>query len=188
MVVTDKGLEEELWQLIDEDAFYTFWALEGLLSFWDGYSGNRNNFFVYLNPKTAKLHFMPWGADCLFETYSQLGENRRAPRSVRTQGLIPQRLYQLPQARQKYAAKVRALMAEHWDEERLLAETERIEEMLEPHMSRAQSRAVDFDAIRSFIRGRRGAVEREVTGDDMPRWDAPAAGPVIMDGRSRFGR
>ena len=106
----------------------------------------------------------------------------------RTQGLIPHRLYQLPQARQKYAARMRELLAEHWDEARLLAETERIQQMVEPHLSRAQRHTVNFDAIRSFIRGRRDAVEPEVTGGDMPRWDAPAAGPVIMEGRSRFGR
>ena len=188
LVATDKDLEQDLWQLVDEEAFYTFWALEGLLSFWDGYSGNRNNFFVYVNPKTDKLHFLPWGADCLFETYSQLGEDRRAPRSVRTQGLIPHRLYQLPQARQKYAARMRELLAEHWDEARLLAETERIQQMVEPHLSRAQRRTVNFDAIRSFIRGRHAPVEPGVPGGDMPRWDAPAAGPVIMEGRSRFGR
>ena len=49
----DYDLEKEIWKLIDEEAFYTFWTVEGLLSFWDGYSGNRNNFFVYLTPRPA---------------------------------------------------------------------------------------------------------------------------------------
>ena len=52
----ENDYQTAIWKLIDEEAFYKFWALEGLLSFWDGYSGNRNNFFVYVNPATDKLH------------------------------------------------------------------------------------------------------------------------------------
>ena len=64
-----KNIEAAIGKLVDLDSFYTFWAMEGLLGFWDGYSGNRNNFFIYLNPDTEKFHFIPWGADSLFEKY-----------------------------------------------------------------------------------------------------------------------
>jgi len=36
--------EEKIGKLVDLDAFYKYWAIEGLLGFWDGYSANRNNF------------------------------------------------------------------------------------------------------------------------------------------------
>jgi spore coat protein CotH len=156
--------------VIDEEAFYKFWALEGLLSFWDGYSGNRNNYFIYLNPGTGKLHFMPWGADCLFEKYSRLRVDRSSPRSVRLKGLVANKLYQIPAVRKKYAATMKKLMAEHWDEEKLLAETERIEAMVTPHISDYQWRGVRFEAVRDFIRNRRPDVEREINGEDMPLW------------------
>ena len=120
----DFQFEKELWKHIDEESFFKFWALEGLVSFWDGYSGNRNNFFVYLNPETDKLHFMPWGTDCAFQKYSPLGVDRRSPRSVRTVGIICHRLYQLPAVRKKYAATMKSLLAKYWDEKKLLAETE----------------------------------------------------------------
>ncbi len=162
--------EDAIWEVIDEEAFYKFWALEGLLSFWDGYSGNRNNYFVYLNPGTAKLHFMPWGADCLFEKYSRLRVDRRSPRSVRLKGLVARKLYQIPSVRKKYAATMKQLMAEHWNEEKLLAETERIEAMVRPHISDYQWRGVRFEAVRDFIRNRRPDIEREINGDDMPLW------------------
>lgn len=61
-------LEEEkldlkkLEQLIDMESFYRFWVTESLLACWDGYSANQNNYFVYDNPKTGRLHFIPWGA------------------------------------------------------------------------------------------------------------------------------
>ena len=161
---------DAIWEVIDEEAFYKFWALEGLLSFWDGYTGNRNNYFIYLNPGTGKLHFLPWGADCLFEKFSRLRVDRSSPRSVRLKGLVASKLYQIPSVRKKYAATMKKLMAEHWDEEKLLAETERIEAMVTPHISDYQWRGVRFEAVRDFIRNRRPDIEREINGEDMPLW------------------
>ena len=177
--------EKEIWNLIDEESFYTFWAMEGLLSFWDGYSGNHNNFFVYLNPETEKFHFLPWGADAMFEKYSPLGVDPRSPRSVRLVGHLAYKLYQIPAVRKKYVAKMRQLLSEHWDEEKLLAETVRIEKMVSPHFSSDQrgwffDRKVDFESIRDFIRKRRTDVEREISGDDMPIWDTPPKLPTIL--------
>ena len=159
-----------IWDLIDEEAFYQFWALEGLLSFWDGYSGNRNNYFIYLNPETEKFHFLPWGADCLFEKYSRLRVDRRSPRSVRLHGMVARKLYQIPSVRKKYAATMKALMAKHWNEEKLIAETKRIEAMVTPHISDYQWRGIRFEAVREFIRNRRPDVEIEINGEDMPLW------------------
>ncbi|MBC8242925.1 MAG: ankyrin repeat domain-containing protein [Verrucomicrobia bacterium] len=180
--------EETIWKLIDEEAFYTFWTVEGLLSFWDGYSGNRNNFFVYLNPETDKFHFLPWGADSMFEKYSPLGVDRRSPRSVRTVGLVAHKLYQIPGVRKKYAEKMKALMAAHWDEAKLLAETERIEAMVKPHLSWEQKRKVDYEKIRRFIRNRRTDVEREISGEDMPLWSAAPEPPPVLGGERGWGR
>ena len=178
-------VEREIWKLIDEESFYTFWTVEGLLSFWDGYSGNRNNFFVYLNPETDKFHFLPWGADSMFEKYSPLGVDRRSPRSVRTVGLVAHKLYQIPAVRKKYAAKMKSLLAAHWDEEKLLAETERVEAMVEPHLSPEQRRKVNYEKIRRFIRNRRADVEREISGDDMPLWSAAPKPPPVIGGGDR---
>ena len=44
----DENIEIVIGQLVDLDSFYTFWAMESLAGFWDGYSGNTNNFFIYL--------------------------------------------------------------------------------------------------------------------------------------------
>ena len=182
-MITTSG---SIWESVDEDPFYRFWALEGLLSFWDGYSGNRNNFFMYLDPSIDKFRFMPWGTDALFETYGPLGEDRNSPRSVRTQGLITHHLYQDPAARRRYAEEMRILLDEHWDEVALIAETERIERMLAPHLCTSQEFQVDYESLREFIRTRRAVVEAEIAGGEMPEWPAPPAGPAFI-GRGGFG-
>jgi ankyrin repeat protein len=175
----DFNFEKAIGELVDLDAFYKFWAVEGLLGFWDGYSGNRNNFFVYLNPETDKFHFLPWGADALFEKFSKLRVDRRAPVSVKTMGRIAHRLYQLPSARARYAKTMQELLDKHWDEEALLAEVNRAQAMIEPHLTPAQKRALPRGEIRRFIPSRRADILKEISGD-MPLWSsAPGSPPVI---------
>ena len=50
-VLENKNIETAIGQLVDLDSFYTFWVMESLLGLWDGYTGNENNFFIYLNPR-----------------------------------------------------------------------------------------------------------------------------------------
>ena len=177
----DAQAEEAIWKVVDQEAFYRFWAMEGLLSFWDGYSGNRNNFFVYHNPGTGKLHFIPWGADVLFETYSKLGVDPASPRSVRVVGRLAYRLYQMPTARARYAQTMKQLLVEIWDEEAILAEIDRVETMARPHLSQSQQSSFDPERIRDFVENRRAMIEPEIMGDDMPTWTQAPEPPPIID-------
>jgi spore coat protein CotH len=176
---------ERLADVVDLDSFYRFWALEGLLGFWDGYTANRNNFFVYLHPTTNKFHFMPWGADSLFVKYGMLENNPRAPLSVKTQGRIAYTLYQTKSGRQGIAAAMSKLLKEHWHEEELLAEVDRIQKMVKPHTTNWQWLAFNSTGIRTFIKTRRAEITAELEGGlpDYPR--APGPPPVFQNrGRS----
>ena len=179
----NEDIEQAIGELVHLDSFYTFWSLEGLLGFWDGYSGNSNNFFIYLNPETDKFHFIPWGADSLFVKHSKLRYDRRAPISVKTQGLMAHRLYQLESGRERYAETLTEIMDKHWNEAELSAEVDRIEAMVTPHLVESQRYFYDeekrkgkeytfaqaLDETREFIRQRRGEI-REETADGMPEW------------------
>ena len=179
---SDSVTEEAIGELVDLDSFYRFWAIEGLLGFWDGYSGNANNFFAYLNPKTNKFHFMPWGADSLFKKRSMLNFDFRAPISVKTKGRIAHHLYQTETGRERYRKTLHGLLKNHWNEEKLLAECDRIEALIEPHLNREQSRfSRSLRGTREFIRKRREDLMDE-TGEAMPRWTkTPKAPPVIAE-------
>ena len=162
----DENIEQAIGRLVDLDSFYTFWAMEGLLSFWDGYSGNKNNFFIYLNPETDKFHFIPWGADCMFERYSPIRNDRYDPLSVKKQGLIAHRLYQLESGRQRYRQTLRNIMEQHWDEKALLVETERIEALVKPHLAIGDKTEADFDQdeARGWIEWAKNASPEEREG------------------------
>ncbi len=196
VLAKDKVTEETIGEHVDLDSFYRFWATEGLLGFWDGYSGNNNNFFVYLNPDTDKFHFLPWGADSLFTKFSILAHQRnpRAPISVKTQGLIAYKLYQLEEGRERYAKTVMDILENHWNEIKMLAEVDRISVMIEPHMIPAQrffrekeewdkEESISFseklDEAREFIRTRKSQVLAEISGG-MPIWNRRPNPPFVI--------
>lgn len=196
VLADSKVTEEAIGEYVHLDSFYRFWAIEGLLGFWDGYSGNNNNFFIYLNPETDKFHFLPWGADSLYTKFSILAHQRNplAPISVKTQGLIAYKLYQLEEGRERYAKTMMEILENHWNEIKMLAEVDRISVMLEPHMIPAQrffrekeewdnGETITFsdklDETREFIRTRKSQVLAEIS-DGMPVWRRRPNPPFVI--------
>ncbi|MDP7205888.1 MAG: CotH kinase family protein, partial [Pirellulaceae bacterium] len=177
-------VERAIGELVDLDSFYTFWAVEGLLGFWDGYTANGNNYFVYLNPETGKFHFLPWGADCAFEKYSKIAFDRRAPLSVKTKGRVAHRLYQVEAVRQRYARTLEQILDEYWDEDAMIAEIERREVMLKPYLAPSQVRSFGVQGISNFIRTRRAELVAETSGG-MPVWTARSEPPPVIPGGPR---
>jgi len=172
-------VEKAIGKYVDLDSFYTFWAVEGLIGFWDGYVANANNFFVYFNPKTEKFHFLPWGLDCAFEKYSKITNDRRAPISVKTKGRVAFRLYQVESCRKRYARTLVKLMDEHWDEEKMIAKIDRSQIMLKPFLAPSQIRKFRLEGIRKFIRTRREEIMEEIS-DGMPVWAARPDTPFVL--------
>ena len=99
---------------------------------WDSYSGNRNNFYIYINPSTKKLHFIPWGADEVFEDPGPL-EFKIVPKSFKAEGILSRRLWELPAIQERYRAAMRQLLAGPWNESRLLEELRTRQAALQPH-------------------------------------------------------
>ncbi len=198
-------IESVMNELIDLNSFYLFWAMEGLLGAWDGYSGNCNNFFVYLNSETNKFHFIPWGADSLFERFSHIKDDRKDPISVKTKGLVAHRLYQLKSGRQRYEHALREILGKYWNEKNLIVETEKLEELLKPHLLIYQKSRIsvqaqnktknkrnkrDFDQSleqfsesikkkKGFIRKRRTEIMKEISGG-MPEWNTDPELPFLI--------
>ncbi len=194
VLADDQVTEAAIGELVDLDSFYRFWAVESLLGFWDSYSGNNNNYFIYLNPETDKFHFLPWGADALFTNFNMIdfGKNPGSPISVKTQGLIAYRLYQLESGRERYRKTMMALLKNHWHPTELLTELDRIAAMVQPHLIPEQrvsegeewwEKGVTFESkleeIRHFIRTREGDILKE-TADGMPVWKKRPRPPFVM--------
>ena len=201
LLVDPKATEVDIGELVDLKSFYRFWATEGLVGFWDGYSSNKNNFFVYLNPEDDKFYFIPWGMDSIFTKMSKLEfmNDRRAPISVKTQGLIAYKLYQLESGRKRYAEALTEILDKHWNASELLAALDKIAVMIEPHLAPVQrvieqedwgkrggweeskrpTFASELEEARDFIRNRKSDIQAEIA-NGMPVWRRRPDPPFVI--------
>ena len=153
----------EVEQLVDVDSFLRFWAMESLIGFWDGYSANQNNFWVYENRADGKFYFMPWGADGAFMPPPFAGFSSGGPVSVYAEGMLANRLYHDAPSAERYRETMRWLLTNVWKEDDLLKSINHVETLVTPHLHRRQANAPRaMESVRNFIRARRAKIEKEL--------------------------
>ncbi len=161
----DSQLLAGLEPIVDVDNFLTYWAAETLITHWDGYTGNANNFYAYHDPISGRFQFLPWGVDgTLAPGANPFGGGGSA--AVQATSLLPRRLYQLPATRDRYVARLRALLEDAWDEDSLLAEVDRVEALITPVAAAADrvELATAIDLVRDFVTTRRAAIDADLAG------------------------
>ncbi|MCE2450818.1 MAG: CotH kinase family protein [Candidatus Latescibacteria bacterium] len=170
---------EALADIIDIDRFLTFWATEVLIGHWDGYAGNRNNFYVYREPD-APFVFIPWGADQVFTSIDGPFDDFVSPPSVTAHGAIAHRLYRDDAMRAAYVARLKQLLDTVWNEEELLGFADEMAEVVQQHslVKRRADAASDADRVREFIRGRRAAILADLDPEPAA-WPWPLASADI---------
>lgn len=170
-----------LGDVIDLDAFYTYWAAETLTSHWDGYSGNTNNFYLYVDPNSGLLRFIPWGTDGTFQGPFLLIEDELAPDSVMATGFLTRKLYADPEGRRAYLARLDELMADAWNEDVLEAEIDRLHALFADRLALAEQAPVQraVDDVREFVQMRRGLIDAE-RADGPIEWDVPLREDICL--------
>jgi len=136
---------EALEKSVNIDQFLRFWAMESLLGFWDGYTNNQNNYFAYSNPKDDdRFHFMPWGADGAFAPgggpFNRFrgGDGPAPPKSVYSQSMLANRLYQIDEIKEKYKAVMQDLLKEVWNEAEITGDIHKIRALTKGHLHTVQ--------------------------------------------------
>jgi spore coat protein H len=85
----------KLASLVDMDRFYSLLALESMTRHFDGYSMGKNNYWVYHDPASGKMTFIPYGMDQMFW-------NPRAALLPEPQGVVAQAVLYAPAGRQAF--------------------------------------------------------------------------------------
>ena len=170
---------EALADIIDLDRFLTFWAVEVLIGHWDGYAGNRNNFYVYREPD-APFVFIPWGADQVFTSTDGPFDDFVSPPSVTAHGAIAHRLYRDDAMRAAYVARLKQLLDTVWNEEKLLDLADEMAAIVQQHglIKRRADAARDTDRVRRFIRERRAVILADLDPEPAA-WPWPLASADI---------
>ena len=164
---------KEVERIVNLDNFLRYWAVESMINFWDGYSQNQNNYFMYDHPGDGRFYFMPWGADSCFSNRRRSRGNSRSI-AVGATSILANRLYHLDGIPERYRTTMLELLNTVWNEDDMLQETNRLENLLRDHIDIGQIGSVlQRDDLRRFIRERRERLMRELD-DDWPAMVAAA--------------
>ena len=164
----DVGLEDTLSQYINLDEFYRYWATEVMMWQRGGYSGNINNYFMYGDPSDQnRLRFLPWGPDNVMKDNTFVG----APDSVLASGLLSSRLYEIPEARQKYYTMLENVLESTWKEDQLKAWIDERANAIRPALVTEKAAAFEEDVLflKNFVDNRKSVIAASRVGGE-PEW------------------
>jgi spore coat protein CotH len=169
-------------ELLDLDAFITLWASEVLIGHWDGYAGNRNNFYIFRPKESGLFYFTPWGPDSAFWDPGPF-IRVPVPKSIKARGYLCERLWELPEVRERYRKEMQRLLDDVWDEKKLLAQLQQVRTLTKPYSSVPDS-AFEKAAlsISEFVDSRRGHVQAEL---DASAADWPDLGAKFKPGAGK---
>ena len=169
-------------ELLDLDAFITLWASEVLIGHWDGYAGNRNNYYIFRPKKTGLFYFTPWGPDSAFSDPGPF-IHVPVPKSFKARGYLCERLWELPEVRSRYRKEMQRLLDDVWDEKIMLAQLQQVRTLTKTY-STVPEAAVEKGnrSIVEFIETRRAEVQAEL---DLPATDWPDLGGEFKPGSGK---
>ena len=74
----DATFRKEIGSYLDVDDYLRFLAATAFVANADSFFVLGHNYYLYLHPKTGRLHFIPWDLDRAFANFPILGSNRPA--------------------------------------------------------------------------------------------------------------
>lgn len=178
LAVPDAELLAALDPILDVDEVLSFWAAESLVTHWDGYSGNANNFLAYHEPGSGKFQLIPWGTDGTWSAAADPFGNGTTT-AVQANALLTRRLYLLPETRDRYVARLRGLLASGWNEAAVGAELDRMETLIAPFAQDPDLGAA-IDELRGVVAGRRAQIEDALAAGPPP-WTVPLRDPPCLE-------
>ena len=169
----DTVILDKLEHLLDMDAFMRFWATEVLVGHWDGYTLQRNNFYLYHRPDSKKFYFIPWGADSAFGDTNPIKTDTTLA-SVFAGSVLSRRLYEHPDSRERYRAIMVETLDGAWNEEELLRDVDHLERLISDHVNLpAPVFVASLNKVRKYIAEKGNLVRTELNQKPAPTYPRP---------------
>ena len=148
-------------KLLELDRFIDFLALEVMTWHWDGYYMKRNNYRVYHDPDTDKLHFFPHGMDQMFWSPDGLIFPKEHD------GLVSRALVDTPEGRIRYRQHMATLLTNVFTAEKLTNHIALLQSRLQPALQRisaeaARNQAAEAVKIRNAVLNRIKHLDRQL--------------------------
>jgi len=124
-------------EFLDFDAFARFLAVTVLLSSYDGFLTNGQNFYLWIDPATGRFHFLPWDLDNAWGRFGMVGSAMdRAHASVDRpwagEHRLLERMLDVPEFRARYRAVLGELLDSVFVPDRLHQRVDTMAALLRP--------------------------------------------------------
>jgi hypothetical protein len=153
-------------RVLDVNRFLSFLAMEIMISHWDGYALNVNNYRIYHDPGSDKMVFLPHGTDQVFQNTSMIARPRM-------KGIVAQAVMELPELNARYLDRMRYLLTNVFIAARLTNEVAQTAARIRPFIRDGNSEGgMGYEQLVSGfcrqIARRRQFLERELMTRPVP--------------------
>ncbi len=133
----DERFRKEIGAYLDFDAFARYLAANTVMVNLDSFMGLGHNYYLYLNPKTNKFHFLPWDLNHSFGGLTMLGSATQlmdlsVAQPYTGRNRLIERLMEMPQWDRAYRAHIQRLIANGFAPARIQADVRAAEKALAP--------------------------------------------------------
>ncbi len=181
----DATFEKKIGEYLDVPGFLKFIAANAMLANMDSFLSTGHNFYLYMDPDTQRLHFIPWDLNLSFGTFDWVGSTRdQTDLSLRQPYVKPNRLTERVMSIDRYATAYReetarisktVLTTERMNKriaefEAVVAQAEKVAGV--PHHAPTTNRTPEWD-LRIFLEKRVTSVNEQVAGTSdgyAPHW------------------
>ena len=206
----DEQFSKKIGSYLDVDEFLRFLAATAMLSNLDSVLTMGHNFYIYLNPKTNKLVFIPWDLDLSLAGFPMAGSpDQQLELSLNHpyvgQNKLIDRLLAVKPINDRYQAVLRELAKSAFSKEKLLADIDAIEKATKDLKSKDAKAAATRNEgggimgmgppggggmfgrtpeLRSFVEKRTASVTAQLAGES--KGYVPTGGPGGHGGPGGF--
>jgi|GEM_PF-2491526 len=149
----ESDIEGWFYENFDVESFLSYLVVSNFIANWDSYPQRPKNFWVYHNPRSQNLIFIPWDLDNTFheastwDRYNQMGTtasifyelDKHDYREIHSlegkERPLARRLIKIPAVRQAYINRYRALVASMLNPAYLGARIDELNAIVSPHIS-----------------------------------------------------
>ena len=152
----DETFRKEVGSYLDVDGYLRYLAATAFLSNVDSFFVLGHNYDLYLNPKTNKLHFVPWDLDRAFANFNIMGSSAQQMDLSLTHPYagthrLTERLLAVPEVAAQYQKFLKDFAGTAFDLERLLKRVAAVEEAVKEPLGRdGKAAAARRDGVGGF--------------------------------------
>jgi hypothetical protein len=144
--------ENELEDIFDLDEYLRILAIDILTNNWDSYLQHGRNWYLYHEPKTDKMHWLPWDYNFAFDRrpngYGDFDIIQTDPNKV-----LIHRIFQVPEFKTRYLSYVCEILEVNFTDERLESKLDAQLDLIDDDWNLATNNFFTLSDVQDAING-----------------------------------